>query len=121
MGDAYESVAVDVDDNVARVTLVGPGKGNAMGPAFWSEMPEGFGKLDADRDGRAIVVPGSGRNFSYGLDLPAMGGSLTAVMSDGTSARPRADFHAEILRMQNAISTLAACPTPASASTAGRS
>ena len=39
MGDAYESVTVDIDDHVARVTLVGPGKGNAMGPAFWAEMP----------------------------------------------------------------------------------
>jgi enoyl-CoA hydratase len=119
MGDAYESVAVDVDDNVARVTLVGPGKGNAMGPAFWSEMPDLFAKLDADRDVRAIVLTGSGRNFSYGLDLPAMGGNLTAVMSDGTSARPRADFHAEVLRMQNAISAVADCRTPTIASIHG--
>ncbi len=77
MGDAYESVTVDVEDHVAQVTLVGPGKGNAMGPAFWAEMPEVFAKLDADRDVRAIVLTGSGKNFSYGLDLPAMGGSLS--------------------------------------------
>ena len=61
------------------MTLVGPGKGNAMGPAFWAEMPEVFAKLDADRDVRAIVLTGSGKNFSYGLDLPAMGGSLSGV------------------------------------------
>ena len=42
MGDTYESVTVDVEDHVAQVTLVGPGKGNAMGPAFWAEMPEVF-------------------------------------------------------------------------------
>src|ERR1700752_2833514 len=119
MGEAYESVTVDVDDQVARVTLVGPGKGNAMGPAFWSEMPEVFAKLDAARDLGAIVPPGWGRTFSYGLDLPAMGGSLTAVMSDGTSARPRADFHAEVLRMQNAISAVADCRTPTIASIHG--
>jgi len=34
MGDAYESVTVETKDQVAEVTLVGPGKGNAMGPAF---------------------------------------------------------------------------------------
>ena len=45
-----------------------------MGPAFWAEMPEVFAKLDADRDVRAIVLTGSGKHFSYGLDLPAMGG-----------------------------------------------
>ena len=79
MGDAYESVTVDTDGHVAQVTLVGPGKGNAMGPAFWSEMPEVFAKLDADREVRAIVLTGSGKNFSYGLDVPAMGGSLAGV------------------------------------------
>src|SRR5271154_6099776 len=119
MGQPYESVLVDTKDNVAQVTLIGPGKGNAMGPAFWSELPELFAALDADRDVRAIVLTGSGRNFSYGLDLPAMGGSLTAVMSDGTSARPRAEFHAEVLRMQNAISAVADCRTPTIASIHG--
>jgi len=91
MGDAYESVTVDIEGHVAQVTLVGPGKGNAMGPAFWAEMPEVFAKLDADRDVRAIVLTGSGKNFSYGLDLPAMGGSLSGVLADGATARPRAD------------------------------
>src|ERR1700752_1265726 len=112
MGDAYESVAVDVDGQVARVTLVGPGKGNAMGPAFWSEMPEVFAKLDADRDVRAIVLTGSGRNFSYGLDLPAMGGSLAGRPGGGGTALPRADFHATILRMQGAIHAGAHCRPP---------
>ncbi|MBV9641629.1 MAG: crotonase/enoyl-CoA hydratase family protein [Mycobacteriaceae bacterium] len=119
MGQAYESVTVGVDDHVAQVTLVGPGKGNAMGPAFWSEMPDVFAELDADHDVRAIVLTGSGPNFSYGLDLQAMGGTLTQVMADGTSARPRADFHAEVLRMQKAITAVADCRTPTIASVHG--
>ena len=119
MGDAYESVTVDIDGNVAQVTLVGPGKGNAMGPAFWAEMPEVFAKLDADREVRAIVLTGSGKNFSYGLDLPAMGGSLSGVMADGATARPRADFHATVLRMQGAINAVADCRTPTIASVDG--
>jgi len=119
MGDAYESITVDVKDNVAQVTLVGPGKGNAMGPAFWAEMPEVFAKLDADRDVRAIVLTGSGKHFSYGLDLPAMGGSLSGVLADGAGARPRADFHATILRMQGAINAVADCRTPTIASVHG--
>ena len=118
-GQAYESVTVDIEGHVAQVTLVGPGKGNAMGPAFWSEMPEVFANLDADRDVRAVVLTGSGKNFSYGLDLPAMGGSLSAVLSDGTSARTRADFHQTILRMQGAINAVADCRTPTVASVHG--
>lgn len=120
MGDSYESVTVDIKDHVAQVTLVGPGKGNAMGPAFWAEMPEVFAKLDADRDVHAIVLTGSGKNFSYGLDLMAMGGTLSGVMSaEGATARPRSELHATILRMQGAINAVADCRTPTIASVHG--
>jgi len=119
MGEPYESVIVETKEHVAQVTLIGPGKGNAMGPAFWSELPEVFAKLDADRDIRAVVVTGSGRNFSYGLDLPAMGGTLAPVLAEGAMAGPRTDFHAEILRMQNTISAVADCRTPTIAAVHG--
>src|ERR1700710_30817 len=59
MGGAYESVTVETKDQVAQVTLIGPGKGNAMGPAFWAELSDVFGTLDADREVRAIVITSS--------------------------------------------------------------
>lgn len=120
---SYESLAVEIKDNVAQVTLLGPGKGNAMGPAFWAELPVVFGELDADPDVRAIVLTGSGRNFSYGLDLLAMGGSLPSVdgsgSEEGASAGPRAKFHATLKRMQNSISAVADCRTPTIAAVHG--
>jgi enoyl-CoA hydratase len=112
MSTPYESLAVEVMDNVARVTLLGPGKGNAMGPAFWAEMPAVFGELDADPEVRAIVLTGSGRNFSYGLDLLAMGNTLGDTMSGEVSARPRSDFHHTVKRMQQSITAVADCRTP---------
>src|ERR1700684_3464176 len=112
MGETYESVTVETKDHVAQVTLIGPGKGNAMGPAFWSELPELFGALDADPNIRAIVLTGSGRSFSYALDLPAMGGTLAPVLAEGAMAGPRTEFHTEVLRMQNTISAVADCRTP---------
>src|SRR3954454_23126945 len=75
------SLKVDVDGPVAEVTLLGPSKGNAMGPDFWRELPIVFRQLDADPSVRAVVLTGSGRNFSYGLDLPAMAGTWAGVMS----------------------------------------
>jgi enoyl-CoA hydratase len=119
MGDTYESVTVETKDQVAQVTLIGPGKGNAMGPAFWSELPDVFGTLDADREVRAIVITGSGKNFSYGLDLPAMGGTFAPLMAEGALARPRTDFHTELRRMQGAITAIADCRTPTIASVHG--
>jgi len=114
-----ESLTVDVDGYVARVTLVGPGKGNAMGPTFWAELPEVFSSLDADPDVRAIVLTGSGRNFSYGLDLAAMGDTLSPMLADGALARPRAEFHTRLRTMQQSITAVADCRTPVIASVSG--
>lgn len=119
MARAYESVTVEKKGHVAQVTLIGPGKGNAMGPAFWSELPELFETLDADPEVRAIVLTGSGKNFSYGLDVPAMGGSFTPLLSGDALAGPRAVFHREVKRMQGAITAVADCRTPTIASVHG--
>lgn len=116
----YESLTVDVKGAVAQVTLTGPGKGNAMGPAFWKDLPEVFGELDACPEIRAIVLAGSGKNFSYGLDLLAMGGSLAETTAPGeVSARPRSNFHAMLKRMQQSITAVADCRTPTIAAVQG--
>lgn len=83
----WKAFTVESKDHVAQVTLIGPGKGNAMGPDFWRELPLVFGELDADPEVRAIVLTGSGRNFSYGLDLQAMSPLFGALLAD--RARPR--------------------------------
>ncbi|MGV0603515.1 crotonase/enoyl-CoA hydratase family protein [Mycolicibacterium sp. XJ1904] len=116
MGETYESVTVDISDHVARVTLIGPGKGNAMGPAFWAELPEMFGTLDADPEVRAIVLTGSGRNFSYGLDLAAMGATMPGR---DAGAKGRLGFHTTLTKMQGAINAVADCRTPTIASVHG--
>ena len=43
-----------------------------MGPDFWRETPALFAELDEDQDVQAVVVYGSGDEFSFGLDLPGM-------------------------------------------------
>lgn len=119
MANSYESLTVEVADHVAQVTLIGPGKGNAMGPAFWAELPVAFEALDADPDVRAIVLTGSGRNFSYGLDIAAMGNTLGPIMAEGALAKPRADFHKHLKGMQQTITAVADCRTPVIASIHG--
>jgi enoyl-CoA hydratase len=116
---AWKAFEVVIADYVAEVTLIGPGKGNAMGPDFWRELPEVFAQLGADDSVRAIVVTGAGPNFSYGLDLIAMADELAPVLADGAKAGPRTNFHGTIRRMQAAISAVADCRKPVVAAVSG--
>ena len=119
MNTQHESLTVEIKDNVAQVTLIGPGKGNAMGPEFWSEMPVVFAELDADPQVRAIVLTGSGNNFCFGLNLLTMGNTLSDTMSNEISAKPRSDFHTHLKHLQESISAVADCRTPTIASIHG--
>lgn len=119
MNTQHESLTVEIKDNVAQVTLIGPGKGNAMGPEFWSEMPVVFAELDADPQVRAIVLTGSGNNFCFGLNLLTMGNTLSDTMANEVSAKPRTDFHTHLKHLQHSISAVADCRTPTIASIHG--
>src|SRR5262245_5779656 len=119
MTDNLVSLKVDVADGVAEVTLLGPGKGNAMGPDFWRELPIVFGELDRDDAVRAIVLTGSGRNFSYGLDLPAMSGDWAGLLGDRALAKPRTEFLARLRELQGSVNAVAACRKPVIAAVSG--
>lgn len=119
MTDNLVSLKVDISEGVAEVTLLGPGKGNAMGPDFWRELPEVFGELDRDEAVRAVVLTGSGRNFSYGLDLPAMSGSWAPMLGDKSLAKPRTDFLDELRSLQRSVTAVAACRKPVIAAVSG--
>ena len=115
----WKSLEVSIAGHVAQVTLTGPGRGNAMGPDFWSETPDVFAQLDANPQVRAIVLTGSGKHFTYGLDLQAMGGALGPVLAPGAMAKERTDFHDLVLAMQRASNAVANCRKPVVAAVSG--
>jgi enoyl-CoA hydratase len=109
----YKSLRVEKTDGVVEVTLIGPGKGNAMGPDFWREMPEVFAALDRDDEARAIIVRGEGANFSYGLDLAAMMGDLGSHFGAGENlAAERTRLLDLVGEMQKAFDNVAGCRKP---------
>jgi enoyl-CoA hydratase len=119
-GGDLKALRVTRRGHVAEVQLLGPGRGNAMGPDFWRETPQVFRALDADDGIRAVVVTGSGRDFSYGLDLSTMSGELTAsAASDGGLAAPRARLLGSIRSMQASLDAVAACRKPVAAAVTG--
>ena len=116
-------VALRVEKNVphvAEVVLLGPGKGNAMGPQFWEECPRVFRALSADPEVRAIVVRGSGGNFTYGLDLKNMAPTLGGLIMGETLAKERTKLYELVAKLQEAFDAIAACKKPVIAAISGR-
>lgn len=107
----WKAFTVECKDHVAQVTLIGPGKGNALGPDCWAELPLLFAELDADPDVRAVVLVGSGTQFTYGLDLSAMKNN-TGAAPDAGLARQRTEFLTKLQRMQAGITAVANAASP---------
>lgn len=67
----HETIAVDVSDQVATITLNRPARLNAYTPQMGIELFSAIAELDQSDDVRAIVVTGAGRAFCAGADLEA--------------------------------------------------
>jgi enoyl-CoA hydratase len=115
----YESMRLERADGIAEVTLVGPGKGNAMGPAFFRELPDVFTSLAKDDAVRVVLVRGQGGVFSYGLDLKAMAGELLPHLQKGNLASERMRLFELIGELQRGVDLVARCKKPVIAAIAG--
>lgn len=106
------TLAIEVHAHVATVTLRATGSAHRMGAAFFAELPSVFAWLDREAEVRAVVLRGEGAHFSAGLDLATMGGELVPALADGALAKERTDLLALITRLQQSISSVAACRKP---------
>jgi enoyl-CoA hydratase len=113
---ASEVISVEASDHVATLWLDRPEKRNALGPAFWTDLPLAMGAITADPGVRAVVVAAKGPHFSVGLDLVAMSGLLGGDPGGGgarVSAAARASAaRAEVLRLQASVTSIAEAPVP---------
>ncbi len=110
-------LTVEADAHVATLWLDRPEKRNAMGPAFWSDLPRAMDAIASDPALRVVVVAAKGPHFSVGLDLVAMAELLVGRSGGGNGARlsmaARAgSARAEIRRLQASVSAVADCPLP---------
>jgi len=112
----------------ATVFLDRPEKRNALGDAFFAELPAVMGALGADPDVRVVVVAAKGPAFTVGLDLTTMAGLTAGGGPRGDSAGSAAASSAaasaarirrQVLALQAAISSVAACPKPVIAAVHG--
>ncbi len=64
-----EAIRVERRDGLVTLTLDRPAKKNAIDAAMWSGLERAFAEIAADPDARALLLTGSGGNFSAGADL----------------------------------------------------
>lgn len=65
----YETLLVEIADQIACITFNRPEKRNAMNPKLHEEMAELLEKLRNDDDVRVLIITGAGKAFSAGMDL----------------------------------------------------
>lgn len=117
MSGEYQSLKVTKENGIVEVALLGPGKGNAMGPDFWREIPELFASLDRDSETRAIIIYGQGGIFTYGLDLMAMTGEIGA--QGANLAAERTEFLDKLYALQKSFDQVFFCRKPVIAAVSG--
>ena len=94
---SYTTIALDVRDVVAEITLNRPEAANALNAEMGRELHDAVLRCDADDAVRALIITGSGRFFCAGGDLKsfaAQGDDLPRHLKQVT-----ADFHAAVSRL----------------------
>ena len=116
---ALRSLRIERSEHVVEVVLIGPGKGNAMGPDFWRELPKVFAEIDGDERVRCAIVRGEGGQFSYGLDLKGMISELGPLIMGESLALQRTKLLRLIGELQGAFEAVSRCRVPVIAAIEG--
>jgi enoyl-CoA hydratase len=100
--------SIERDGAVALVTMTAP----SMGLEFFVELPTVFRDLDADPGVRAIVLGGTGANFSYGLDLKDVAPLFGPLAGGTTGGGARTGVLGQVRAWQASITAVAEARTP---------
>jgi enoyl-CoA hydratase len=119
MEQTYQSLSFEESNGVLTVSLLGPGKGNAMGPEFWEELPKAMDEIDRMTDVRCLVFRGSGDHFSYGLNVQQMMPRLASMTTGTVVAHQRAELMMQIRQMQSGFLKMYESPKPVIAAVHG--
>jgi Delta3,5-Delta2,4-dienoyl-CoA isomerase len=108
-----EVLTIERDGHVATLWLDDADARNAMGEAFWRDLPVAMAALGDDTDVRAVVLAAKGPHFTAGIDV-AM---LASATGDNVAARTA--FLALVKRLQASITSVAECAKPVIAAVHG--
>lgn len=109
MPPSFETLELQIEQQVATVSLNRPDKANSMNAAMWDELQSCFDWLDQEPTVRAVILAGNGKHFCAGLDL-AMFGGLHGESSE--PSRRAEHLRRTILRLQDNLSAIEKCRVP---------
>ncbi|RLA56200.1 MAG: crotonase/enoyl-CoA hydratase family protein [Gammaproteobacteria bacterium] len=109
MPPSFETLELQIEQQVATVSLNRPDKANSMNGAMWDELQTCFDWLDREPTVRAVILAGNGKHFCAGLDL-AMFGGLHGETSE--PSRRAEHLRRTILRLQDNLSAIEKCRVP---------
>ncbi len=109
MSPDFETLTLELDQQIAIVALNRPDKANAMNAAMWAELQTCFEWLDGESSVRVIILSGNGKHFCSGIDL-TMFGSVTGSIAE--PARRAEALRRTILRLQGNLSAIENCRKP---------
>ena len=90
-----------VENSISRIVLNRPEKRNALNDELIAEIKRGLKQASDDKNVRAIVISGAGRDFCSGADLSALQKIAQASMSDNADdARSLLDLFLQIRQIR---------------------
>jgi len=109
MPPSFETLELQIEQQVATVSLNRPDKANSMNAAMWDELQTCFDWLDQEPSVRAVILAGNGKHFCAGVDL-AMFGGLHGASSE--PSRRAEHLRRTLLRLQDNLSAIEKCRVP---------
>ncbi len=92
----YETIRLDIADNIATITLNRPERLNAMPPQMADEISEALDNLGG---ARCVLITGEGRAFCSGADLSARGEAAAAGSGQGAYAALTKSYNPLMLKL----------------------
>ena len=105
----FDTLALELADQVALVELNRPDKANAMNAAMWRELEECFRWCDREPAVRAVVLAARGRHFCAGIDLQMFATLDDQSLEPGRRAEHRRQH---IERLQANLTAIEQCRKP---------
>ena len=102
---SYSTFSLVVEEQVAQLTLSRPDKLNSLTLAFFQELLAVCHELERRSEVRALVISSTGKHFTAGLDLQALG-ALAGELIEGERSRAAYSLRTCVRELQESISAV---------------